>query len=162
MGAVPVVDTLVDAGPGKIVPFASLDPAIDEMLAFIIVSSVDKTAKIDLVDYAVGIFDDVILPAIRHNLKDEALELFGVTYIDMYDLVECVGGNSLAETLAWASSVLTGDISGERPESLRSFAKCVEWPISHDDVADDLVASAVFYQVVASINIMLTSIAADL
>ncbi len=157
-----MVDTLVDVGPGKIVPFASLDPAIDEMLAFIIVSSVDKTAKIDLVDFAVGIFDDVILPAVRHNLKDEALELFGVTYIDMYDLVECVGGNSLAETLAWASSILTGDIPGERPESLHSFAKCVEWPISHDDVADDLVASAVFYQVVAAINIMLTSIAANL
>ncbi len=154
-----MVDILADAGSGFNVPFTSLDPVIDEMLAFLIVSSVEKEAKLELVDHSVGIFDEVVLPTVRSQLKEEALSLIGVTYTDMYDVIECIGGNALAETLSWAVKVLSGETLMDKPDSVNEFAKCMEWSIAYEEMADDLVASAVIYQITASINIMLTNLA---
>ncbi len=143
---------------GAGLPFTSFDPVVDEVLSFLVVASVsDGDAAVDLVGEAVKVFDHVILLSVREGLDEAALYGIEYTGLDAFDMIDCLGGDALSETISWAANTLVG-AAGSAPESLRAYAECagiVEELLSADD---RLLASAVIYSFVAAINKLLANL----
>jgi len=139
-------------------PFETFEPVVDEMVAFLAVASiVDGEAKLSLVEEAVNLFDNTILPAVRESLQEPVLSMLELPPVDALEIVECLGADAVAETVAWAVNVLTG-VGGPRPEALDAFAACIEWDAQLSEAADDIVASAVIYTLVSAVNMMLANL----
>lgn len=153
-----LVEDVLSKTVGAGLPFTSFDPIVDEILSFLVVASVsDGEAVIDLVSEAVKVFDNAILLAVREGLDEAALYGIEYTGLDAFDLIDCLGGDALSETISWAANTLVG-ASASSPESLKAYAECIgiiEDLLSADD---KLVASAVIYSFVAAINKLLANL----
>jgi hypothetical protein len=139
----------------------SLEPFIDEMLAFAVVASTRISDRMDLLEHSIGILDTIILPAVKDSLQSVALNHMNGGLISLFDLIDCVGGNNLAESLTWAVDVLTGKNTFIRPEGIEAISICMEWDDVLLEAADDIVASAVIYGYVSSVNKLLVDLVTE-
>ncbi len=157
-----LVDVIAEPGSlGGGLPFQDMNPIADEIVAFLAVADVaERDEKLILVDEAVTVFDEVILPAVREPLQDVVLSLLTPTPMNMMEIIECLGGDAVAEALGWAANTLAGNPQMARPdEAIRGIAACLEWDPAIIDASDDIVASAIIYSYVAAINMMLAELA---
>jgi citrate lyase beta subunit len=132
-------------------PLESLEPIVDEIIGLLVVASLGGEAKIDLIEAAASEFDTIILPAVRDQLEESALYHIEYTGLTIEDMVECLGGDTVAESLAWAVNVLTG-LSYGRPDNLQAFRECASIDPRLDTMDDRVLASAVFYVFIAALN----------
>ncbi len=161
-GCLTVVDVLAESRGGLGLPFENPEPIVDEIMGFLIVASVEKgEEKLVLIEEALRVFDGVLLPLVSQNLDEAALYLLDYTGIDFFELVDCVGGDTVAESVGWASRVLTDGVVFERPSGISGYATCLGINVD-EDMDDRIVASAIFYGFIAALNRMVSNIALEL
>jgi len=140
-------------------PLERLDPMVDEMVAFLVVASVSREAREELIEEAVRVFDYALLPAVRQGLDEAALHFIEYTGLDAIDMIDCIGGDALSETISWAVNTLAG-IPVDRPKEVEAYAECAGIRGDLLSADDTLLASAVFYSFVAAINRVVQSLVA--
>ncbi|MCE4624352.1 MAG: hypothetical protein F7C35_00600 [Desulfurococcales archaeon] len=139
-------------------PFQDMSPLVDEMVGFLVVASVAGREAIDLVNEALVVYDDVILPLIKARLDEAALYHIDYTGVDAFELIDCLGGDAIAGSLSWALNVLSENAAGEPPEEVVHLFGCLGIDKQLLDMSDDVAASAIVYAFTAAINRMLTNL----
>ena len=139
-------------------PFEDMSPVVDEMIGFLVVASVAGREALDLVNEALVIYDDVILPIVKARLVEAALYHIDYTGIDAFELIDCIGGDAVAASLSWALNVLSDNTVEEPPHEIEHFFECLGVDKQLLSASDDVAASATVYAFTAAINRMLTNL----
>ena len=119
----------------------------------------EKSLEKELVLEAASIFQEAILPELVGLVDGSAASLIEGPVVDIVELVDCVGGDTVGEALYWAYSILVGKNVENEPENLGIIADCLGWAEDPENLPPSLKASLLIASLIASLNKYLASIA---
>ncbi len=142
---------LVDSG---------VDLAASVAVSLVVAGLLEPDVADEVVAESVSIFEDSILLPASPRIRGEASALLEGPIVDIVELVDCLGGDLVEESILWAYNVLVEGSSEPHPEELAFLADCLGWSVSPGEVDSETAASLVIMSITAAYNKYLARLAA--
>ena len=122
-----------------------------DMIASLLAIAIVSEEKKDLLYKATELYEN-ILARLREDIRPEANKILSGPFVDILELVECLGPDAIYDILAFSIETLTGQETESPLDRLYVFADCIGWSSDPEHLPTSYTASAVITSLAAAIN----------
>lgn len=128
-------------------------------VSLVVASLIEPSVAQEVIAESVSIFEDAILLPVSSRIRGDASALLEGPIVDIVELVDCLGGDPVEESIVWAYRVLMEGSEEPHPEGLDFVADCLGWGASPREVDSETAASLVIMSITAAYNKYLAHVA---